>query len=86
MSLTIDQVRWVAHLARLELSDAELDLVSGGAGGAETAIGLAGASTVGGIAVGAVAGGPVGAVVGGLVGFGVGIGTAIAASPPPSDW
>jgi aspartyl-tRNA(Asn)/glutamyl-tRNA(Gln) amidotransferase subunit C len=24
MSLTIDQVRWVAHLARLELSDAEL--------------------------------------------------------------
>jgi aspartyl-tRNA(Asn)/glutamyl-tRNA(Gln) amidotransferase subunit C len=24
MSLTADQVRWVAHLARLELSDAEL--------------------------------------------------------------
>ena len=24
MSLTTDQVRWVAHLARLELSDAEL--------------------------------------------------------------
>src|SRR5205823_3593642 len=24
MSLTLDQVRWVAHLARLELSDAEL--------------------------------------------------------------
>lgn len=25
MSLSADQVRWVAHLARLELSDAELD-------------------------------------------------------------
>jgi aspartyl-tRNA(Asn)/glutamyl-tRNA(Gln) amidotransferase subunit C len=25
MSLTRDQVRWVAHLARLELTDAELD-------------------------------------------------------------
>jgi aspartyl-tRNA(Asn)/glutamyl-tRNA(Gln) amidotransferase subunit C len=25
MALTADQVRWVAHLARLELSDAELD-------------------------------------------------------------
>lgn len=24
MSLTLDQVRWVAHLCRLELSDAEL--------------------------------------------------------------
>jgi len=24
MSLTLDQVRWVAHLARLELSDTEL--------------------------------------------------------------
>ena len=25
MSLTADEVRWVAHLARLELSDAELE-------------------------------------------------------------
>ena len=25
MSLTVDQVRWVAHLARLQLSDADLE-------------------------------------------------------------
>jgi aspartyl-tRNA(Asn)/glutamyl-tRNA(Gln) amidotransferase subunit C len=29
MSLTPDQVRWVAHLARLELSDAELEMMTG---------------------------------------------------------
>ena len=29
MSLSADDVRWVAHLARLELSDAELDLMTG---------------------------------------------------------
>jgi aspartyl-tRNA(Asn)/glutamyl-tRNA(Gln) amidotransferase subunit C len=28
MSLTADQVRWVAHLARLELSDAELQTMT----------------------------------------------------------
>lgn len=28
MSLTIEQVRWVAHLARLELSDAELAMMT----------------------------------------------------------
>src|SRR5436190_6596880 len=28
MSLTADQVRWVAHLARLELTDAELALMT----------------------------------------------------------
>jgi aspartyl-tRNA(Asn)/glutamyl-tRNA(Gln) amidotransferase subunit C len=28
MSLTIDQVRWVAHLARLELTDAELETMT----------------------------------------------------------
>src|SRR3954451_15417117 len=28
MSLTADQVRWVAHLARLELSDAELETMT----------------------------------------------------------
>ncbi len=28
MSLTVDQVRWVAHLARLELSDADLQLMT----------------------------------------------------------
>lgn len=28
MSLTADDVRWVAHLARLELSDADLQLMS----------------------------------------------------------
>jgi len=28
MSLTADQVKWVAHLARLELSDAELALMT----------------------------------------------------------
>jgi aspartyl-tRNA(Asn)/glutamyl-tRNA(Gln) amidotransferase subunit C len=28
MSLTADQVRWVAHLARLELSDADLDTMT----------------------------------------------------------
>jgi aspartyl-tRNA(Asn)/glutamyl-tRNA(Gln) amidotransferase subunit C len=28
MSLTAEQVRWVAHLARLELSDAELETMT----------------------------------------------------------
>ena len=28
MALTIDEVRWVAHLARLELSDAELETMT----------------------------------------------------------
>jgi len=28
MSLTIDQIRWVAHLARLHLSDAELETMT----------------------------------------------------------
>jgi aspartyl-tRNA(Asn)/glutamyl-tRNA(Gln) amidotransferase subunit C len=28
MSLTADQVRWVAHLARLELTDAELEMMT----------------------------------------------------------
>jgi aspartyl-tRNA(Asn)/glutamyl-tRNA(Gln) amidotransferase subunit C len=28
MSLTADQVRWVAHLARLELTDAELETMT----------------------------------------------------------
>jgi aspartyl-tRNA(Asn)/glutamyl-tRNA(Gln) amidotransferase subunit C len=28
MSLTTEQVRWVAHLARLELSDAELETMT----------------------------------------------------------
>jgi aspartyl-tRNA(Asn)/glutamyl-tRNA(Gln) amidotransferase subunit C len=28
MSLSLDDVRWVAHLARLELSDAELQLMT----------------------------------------------------------
>jgi aspartyl-tRNA(Asn)/glutamyl-tRNA(Gln) amidotransferase subunit C len=28
MSLTADQVRWVAHLARLEMSDAELETMT----------------------------------------------------------
>jgi aspartyl-tRNA(Asn)/glutamyl-tRNA(Gln) amidotransferase subunit C len=28
MALTIEQVRWVAHLARLELTAAELDLMA----------------------------------------------------------
>jgi aspartyl-tRNA(Asn)/glutamyl-tRNA(Gln) amidotransferase subunit C len=28
MALTSDEVRWVAHLARLELSDAELPLIT----------------------------------------------------------
>lgn len=28
MSLTADQVRWVAHLARLEVSDAELETMT----------------------------------------------------------
>jgi aspartyl-tRNA(Asn)/glutamyl-tRNA(Gln) amidotransferase subunit C len=28
MSLTPDQIRWVAHLARLELSDTELDTMT----------------------------------------------------------
>ena len=28
MSLTLDQVRWVAHLARLELADDELDIMT----------------------------------------------------------
>jgi aspartyl-tRNA(Asn)/glutamyl-tRNA(Gln) amidotransferase subunit C len=28
MSLTTEQVRWVAHLARLDLSDAELDVMT----------------------------------------------------------
>jgi aspartyl-tRNA(Asn)/glutamyl-tRNA(Gln) amidotransferase subunit C len=28
MSLTADQVRWVAHLARLELSPAELEMMT----------------------------------------------------------
>lgn len=28
MSLTLDEVRWVAHLARLELSDAELETMT----------------------------------------------------------
>ncbi|MBV9122595.1 MAG: Asp-tRNA(Asn)/Glu-tRNA(Gln) amidotransferase subunit GatC [Planctomycetes bacterium] len=28
MSLTLDQVRWVAHLARLELSDAEVETMA----------------------------------------------------------
>jgi aspartyl-tRNA(Asn)/glutamyl-tRNA(Gln) amidotransferase subunit C len=28
MSLTLDQVRWVAHLARLQMSDAELDTMT----------------------------------------------------------
>ena len=28
MSLTLDQVRWVAHLARLDLGDAELETIT----------------------------------------------------------
>ena len=28
MELTIERIRWVAHLARLELSDAELDTMT----------------------------------------------------------
>ncbi len=28
MSLTVDQVRWVAHLGRLQLSDAELETLT----------------------------------------------------------
>jgi aspartyl-tRNA(Asn)/glutamyl-tRNA(Gln) amidotransferase subunit C len=28
MSLTIDDVRWVAHLARLELTDVELEIMT----------------------------------------------------------
>jgi len=28
MSLTLDQVRWVAHLARLDLSEAELEMMT----------------------------------------------------------
>lgn len=28
MSLTLEEVRWVAHLARLELSDAELETMT----------------------------------------------------------
>lgn len=28
MSLTADEVRWVAHLARLELTDAELEAIT----------------------------------------------------------
>jgi aspartyl-tRNA(Asn)/glutamyl-tRNA(Gln) amidotransferase subunit C len=28
MSLTVDQVRWVSHLARLELSDADLETMT----------------------------------------------------------
>jgi aspartyl-tRNA(Asn)/glutamyl-tRNA(Gln) amidotransferase subunit C len=28
MSLTLDQVRWVAHLARLDLSEAELETMT----------------------------------------------------------
>ena len=28
MALTIEEVRWVAHLARLELTEAELDLMA----------------------------------------------------------
>jgi aspartyl-tRNA(Asn)/glutamyl-tRNA(Gln) amidotransferase subunit C len=28
MTLTIEQIRWVAHLARLELSEAELDTMT----------------------------------------------------------
>jgi aspartyl-tRNA(Asn)/glutamyl-tRNA(Gln) amidotransferase subunit C len=28
MAMTVEQVRWVAHLARLELSDAELEMMA----------------------------------------------------------
>ncbi len=28
MSLTVEQVRWVAHLARLELSEADLEMMT----------------------------------------------------------
>lgn len=28
MSLTVDEVRWVAHLARLQVSDADLDVMT----------------------------------------------------------
>jgi aspartyl-tRNA(Asn)/glutamyl-tRNA(Gln) amidotransferase subunit C len=28
MALTVEQIRWVAHLARLELSDGELELMA----------------------------------------------------------
>jgi predicted ribosomally synthesized peptide with nif11-like leader len=85
--ITLDDLKAAAaDLAqREELSDEELDLVSGGAGGAEMGVGLAAGSMVAGVAAGAVLG-PVGAVAGGLVGLGVGIATAVAAAPPPSDW
>jgi aspartyl-tRNA(Asn)/glutamyl-tRNA(Gln) amidotransferase subunit C len=29
MALTVDEVRWVAHLARLELTTAELEMMAG---------------------------------------------------------
>jgi predicted ribosomally synthesized peptide with nif11-like leader len=93
--ITLDDLRAAAaDLAqREELSDAELELVSGGMSYAEQV----GAGYAGGIAFGASAGfligmvgGPPGAAIGAAIGAGIGIivGTinAIATAPPPSQW
>jgi predicted ribosomally synthesized peptide with nif11-like leader len=94
--ITLDDLRAAAaDLAqREELSDAELELVSGGASYWEETGKVYGGGIVTGAAIGgtigAFAGGPAGAAAGAAIGATVGIigGTinAIATAPPPSDW
>jgi predicted ribosomally synthesized peptide with nif11-like leader len=90
--ITVDDLRAAAaDLAqREELSDEELELVSGGASTGAAIGGAIGGATVGGAAIGATIGGPVGAAAGALVGFAAGVATVAAtilpSAPPPSDW
>ncbi len=84
--LTLDDLRAAAaHLAqREELSDEELELVSGGTVALEPGAVL-GTAVGAGAFVGA-AGGPVGAAVGALVGLGLSMLAVQAYAPPPSQW
>jgi predicted ribosomally synthesized peptide with nif11-like leader len=85
--ITLDDLKAVAADLgqREELSDAELELVSGGkveVGLGETLGTFGGA----GVLIGSAAG-PPGAVVGAIIGLGIGAAAyAIANAPPPSDW
>ena len=89
--LTLDDLRAAAaELAqREELSDEELELVSGGAQIDNPTDYLAACIAVGGAGavMGMIAGGPLGAGIGFVVGAAIGaIGTAISTAPPPSEW